>query len=39
MAKLQTFWDYIFSREKNSSKLFFQGPLTEWEYVVIRTYD
>ncbi len=27
---LGTFWDYIFSRENNPFKLFFQGPLAEW---------
>ena len=29
MAKLSTFWDYIFSRENKPFKLFFQGPLAK----------
>ena len=33
MAKLQTFGEYIFSRENKVQTFFFQGPLAEWVYV------
>ena len=29
MAKLKTFWDYIFSRENKVQTIFFLGPLAE----------
>ena len=29
MAKLSTFWGYIFSRENKPFKLLFQGPLAK----------
>ena len=35
MAKLQTFWDYIFSRENKPFKLLFQGPGRLSEYICI----